>query len=153
MVLIYFFFEVRNGVKKGYLILQKGYELAEQYGKQQGCHLYNTGGSVATTALDILLSMGCKEIVCMGMDMAYTDNKSHAEGTAFAREIKVEQKQLISVKGILGNILYAPKNLNIYRKWIENRVSDEKNVVLINVSDGAYINGMKNITTSEWNEN
>lgn len=89
----------------------------------------------------------------MGMDMAYTDNKSHASGTAFAREIEVEDKQLISVKGILGNTLYAPKNLNIYRKWIENRVRNEKNITLINVSDGAYINGMKNIATNEWKEN
>ncbi len=147
------FFEVRNMVKQGYLILQKGYEPAEEYGKQQGYQLYNTGGSVTTTALDILLSMGCKEIVCMGMDMAYTDNKSHASDTAFARKIEVEHTQLIPVKGVLGNTLYAPKNLNIYRKWIENRVTYEKNMTLINVSDGAYINGMKNVPTNEWKKN
>lgn len=147
------FFEVRNSVQKGYLILQKGYETAEQYGKRQDYQLYNTGGSVTTTALDILLSMNCKEIVCMGMDMAYTDNKSHASGTAFEREIEVEHKQLIQVKGVLGDTLYAPKNLNIYRKWIENRVKNEKNTTLINVSDGAYINGMKNIATNEWKGN
>ena len=147
------FYEVRNVVNQGYLILQKGYEPAEQYGKQKGYHLYNTGGSVTTTALDILLSMECKEIVCMGMDMAFTDNKSHAAGTALAREIESEHKQLIPVKGILGNTLYAPKNLNIYRKWIENRVKNEKNTTLINVSDGAYINGMKNIATNEWKGN
>lgn len=146
------FYEVRNSVKQGYLILQEGYEPAEEYGEQKGWHLYSTGGSVTTTALDILLSMGCKEVVCMGMDMAYTDNKSHADGTAMARKIEQEKTQLIPVKGVLGNTLYAPKNLNLYRKWIEKRVSKVKNVLLINVSDGAYINGMKNIATNEWNQ-
>lgn len=146
------FYEVRNAVKQGYLILQQGYEPAEEYGKQKGWQLYSTGGSVATTALDILLTMGCKEVICMGLDMAYTDNKSHADDTAMARRIKQDNKVLLSVKGVLGNILYAPNNLTLYRRWIENRVRKVENIVLINVSDGAYINGMKNIATSVWNQ-
>lgn len=147
------FYEVRNSVKKGYLILQEGYEPAEEYGKEKGWHLYGTGGSVTTTALDILLSMKCKQIICMGMDMAYTDNKSHATGTAMARKVKEQQcNNLIPVKGVAGNIVYAPKNLNIYRKWIENRVSREEQVQLFNVSDGAYIKGMNNIATKKWKE-
>ncbi len=146
------FYEVRNRVKKGYLILQKGYAPAEEKAHKNGWHLYGTGGSVTTTALDILLSMNCTQIICMGMDMAYTESKSHADGTAMARNIGEEHnKNLIPVKGVKGDTLYAPKNLTLYRKWIENRVRKEE-VLLTNVSDGAYISGMDNISTDNWNK-
>lgn len=145
------FYQVRNQVNKGYLILQEGYLPAEEYGRQQGFHLYHTGGSVTTTALDILLWMECDEIICMGMDMAYTGNQTHASGTLGTRQIDgVQEKKLQCVKGVDGKNLYAPKNLNLYRKWIENRILKEKAIRLWNVSDGAYIQGMRNITTEEW---
>lgn len=147
------FYEVRNRVKSGYIILQEGYTPAEEKAYKNGWHLYGTGGSVTTTALDILLSMNCAQIICMGMDMAYTENKSHADGTAMARSIGEEQnRNLIPVKGVKGDTLYAPKNLTLYRKWIENRVRKEEQVLLTNVSDGAYISGMDNIATGNWNE-
>lgn len=147
------FYKVRNRVKNGYLILQEGYAPAEENARKQGWHLYGTGGSVTTTALDILLSMNCAQIICMGMDMAYTEQKSHADGTAMARNIGEEQnKNLIAVKGVRGDTLYAPQNLTLYRKWIEDRVKKEETVLLTNVSDGAYISGMDNIATDNWNK-
>lgn len=147
------FYEVRNRVKQGYLILQEGYAPAEEEAYKNGWHLYCTGGSVTTTALDILLSMKCAKIICMGMDMAYTGNKSHATGTAMVRNIgEAYNKNLISVKGVKGDILYAPRNLTLYHKWIENRIRKEEKVLLINVSDGAYISGMDNIAADNWNK-
>lgn len=147
-------YEVRNRVKQGYLILQKGYDLAEEYGNKKGRHLYETGGSVTTTALDVLLSMKCLKIICVGMDMAYTDNKSHADGTSMARSIgEAQNRELIQRKGVKGDTVYAPKNLDLYRRWIEKRIEKEHTIELMNVSDGALVKGMKNIPTNIWREN
>ena len=67
---------------KKYLICQNGYKKAEELAKQKGWHLYETGGSVTTTAFDVCIRLGCKSIAFIGLDLAYTGNLAHAEGAA-----------------------------------------------------------------------
>ena len=40
-----------------------------------------SGGSVATSAFDLLLNMGCKPIILIGQDLAYTGREIHSAGT------------------------------------------------------------------------
>lgn len=40
-------------------------------------------------------------------------------------------------------------SLDLYRKWIEKRISNEKNADIINVSHGARIKGMKEKSLEE----
>jgi hypothetical protein len=53
----------------------------------------------------------------------------------------------MEMTGIDGNPIKTSRILSIYRKWIENRLRQEKrDISLINVSRGVPIEGMKNIT-------
>lgn len=133
---------------KKYAAFQKGFELAESYAGKNGYSLISTGGSVSTTALDICIRFGAKEVICMGLDLAYTNNKSHAKGTISYSEM-VSGSTTPMVKSVAGDMIPTANNLHAYHRWIENRIRDEKNTKFINVSNGAYIKGMENISVEE----
>lgn len=127
---------------KKFLICQEGFEKAEDYGSEKGYNLFQTGGSVSTTALEIGIRFDCKRIIYVGLDLAYTNNYDHASGTAATSA--VTQNNLRQVKDIYGNMVGTSKNLDIYRKWIERRIKDVKGIEFIDATEGgAKIEGMK----------
>lgn len=121
-----------------YLIYQQGYEPAERVAEQRGYRMFQTGGSVTTTALEIGIQFGAKEIFLIGADMAYTNHCTHAAG--IGREI-LEKEDLRQVQAVDGGMVYTSKNLNLYRKWIERRIEGIKQPVIYNTSKGAKIAG------------
>lgn len=131
-----------------YAVFQKGYDDAEVYAAQHGIELVATGGSVSTTAIDICIRYGCKKIICLGLDLAYTDNQTHASGTLSEMNIS-DREGMYSVTGILGNEVKTISSLNMFRKWIEERIREESEIEFVNISNGAYIEGMKNLVPSE----
>ena len=131
---------------KKYAIFQKGFNMAEDYAREHGFRLVNTGGSVSTTALDVCIGLGCRKVICLGLDLAYTGNRTHAEGTLSDDEIS-ETQDMPMVKSVSGDMIPTSLNLSCYHKWIEHRIADERRVEFVNVSDGAYIEGMKNVGT------
>lgn len=127
-----------------YMVCQQGYDKAEVLAKSKGYNLYRTGGSVSTTSLDIGIQFGCKRIIYLGLDLAYTDKKDHATDTAYFN--KIESDDLRFVEDIYGNLVGTSKNLDIYRKWIEQRIKEAKgsNIEFIDATEGgAKIEGMK----------
>lgn len=125
-----------------YLILQYDYDKSEKYAKEKGVNLYKTGGSVSTTALDIGITLGCKRIIFLGLDLAFTDNFVHATNTS-RREL-ASTDDLRQIEDINGELVYTSKSLDIYRKWIENRIMDVKDLEIIDATEGgAKIKGMK----------
>lgn len=125
-----------------YLILQQGFKKSEEHANANGSRLFKTGGSVSTTALDVGISLGCKRIVFLGLDLAYTDNYVHAIGTS-SRDL-TSTEDLRQIEDINGNMIYTSKSLDIYRQWIENRIKDIKGIEFIDATEGgAKIKGMK----------
>ncbi len=127
---------------KKYITLQEGYPPAEEYGKANNHKLVRTGGSVATTALDVAIRMGCNPIVFVGQDLGFTDNKSHSSKT-YSRRI-FESQGLRDVEDIYGNTIQTSKNLYIYLRWIQNRIAEETGIEFIDATEGgARIRGTK----------
>lgn len=124
-----------------YMALQMGYEPSEKLSLSKGLMLFDTGGSVSTFAIDLPLRFHCSEIVCIGLDLAYVDDKRHAGESTKVNNMDDRLREVACVRG--GRIKTS-KNLDNYRKWIEKRLYDreEKDVILINKSEGAYIKGM-----------
>ena len=139
---------VQNYQGEKYIIYQKDFLQSEKIAKQMGHQLYQTGGSVSTTALDIGISFGCKRIIYLGLDLAYTNSYDHASGTASVNRIL--SNDLRQVKDIHGNLIQTSKNLDIYRKWIENRVIGINEIELIDATEGgAKINGFNIVKLNE----
>ena len=133
---------------KKLIALQKGYRQAEEYAKQHNHKLIETGGSVATTALDVAINMGCNPITFVGQDLAYTDGKSHSKDT-FSKDMD-SSKNLREIEDVYGNIVCAPKNLYSYLRWIQNRIKIEKDIKFIDATEGgARIEGTKIINLRE----
>lgn len=131
-----------------YAVFQKGYDEAEAYAERKKIELVTTGGSVSTTAMDLCIRYGCSRMVCLGLDLAYTNNQSHATGTL--SEIATNSKGgTYLVKSVDGKKVATIPSLNMFRKWIEQRIMNEQQVEFINISDGAYIDGMNNIATEK----
>lgn len=114
----------------------------------------DTGGSVACSGFSLLYKMGFETIILVGQDLAYTDNKSHADGT-FKEEMPEEDVAgMIRVKGNYEKDLPTIYNLTIYLNWFEMYIKGIKNynekVRIINATaGGAYIEGTELMTLEE----
>jgi hypothetical protein len=132
---------VENYKGKKYIVLQNGYKKAEMHATKMGYMLFETGGSVSTTALDIALQFDCKRIIFLGLDLAYSNNQDHAMDTPSVNEITSDNFRLVD--DIYGQKVSTSKNLDIYRKWIEKRIKDVRDVKIIDATEGgAKISGM-----------
>jgi hypothetical protein len=120
----------------------------KEYLRQQDKPEYvvDSGGSVATTALDIAIKMGGSPVILVGQDLAYTGGKNHAEYGTHMDINSPQLKNMRRVKGQDGKILYTSLGLLSYKYWIENRIEKE-NITFINATEGgAYINGMTHMS-------
>ncbi len=138
----------QNYKGRKYIICQRDFDKAEDFAREKNLMLFQTGGSVSTTALDIGISLGCERILFLGLDLAFTDHYVHAADTS-RRELASTQdlRQIIDIN---GNQIYTSKSLDIYRQWIENRIRQVKGIEFIDATEGgARIEGMKIMKLSE----
>lgn len=104
-----------------------------------------TGGSVACNCLSLLYKVGFDTIILVGQDLAYTDNKPHANGT-FKEVIEQEDTAgMLRVKGNYEDTVPTITNLKLYLEWFEEYIAaikEHRNVRIINATaGGAYIEG------------
>lgn len=127
-----------------YMIFQRDFPPAEEYAEKHGCMLFETGGSVSTTALDVCIRLQAARIIFLGLDLAFTDNLAHASGTS--NRAVADQDTLQPVKAYDGGVVYADHKFNMYAQWIEERLQQEdaKQIPVINATEGGrYIAGME----------
>ena len=109
-------------------------------------HIIGVGGSVANTCFDAAIVMGFKTIIFVGLDLAYTGNKTHVENTArFGMEI--DESTAEYVKDMYGELVKSSSEFNIYRSLIEDEITDNPHVNVIDATEGgALIKGTKIMT-------
>ena len=127
-----------------YIVYQNGYMKSELAAKEKGVNLYNTGGSVTTLAIDIMLQMKCKRLICVGLDLAFSNGFNHATETAHCSKVSEMNEFYRNVPSIDGKTVATNKGFDGFRKWIEARISNVKDVEIIDATEGgALIKGMK----------
>lgn len=136
-----------------YILFQRGYEPAEKMAESLGAELFETGGSVSTTALDLGIRFGCSEIIFLGLDLSYPGGFAHAEGTS--RRKILESENYREVEDVYGGKVKTSRSMDIYRKWMEKRIAKEQQenpsrTVFIDATEGgARIAGMQVRTMDE----
>lgn len=114
---------------------------------------FAVGGSVATLAFSLVCHLGFRKIIFVGQDLAYTGNKSHADGTFQEKMPQEDTKGFIMVPGNYEDELPTLSNLDGYRKWFGEYIEQwEKDhyVEFINATEGgARIEGTTLMTLSE----
>lgn len=123
--------------------------IVEKYNKTMP--ILGTGGSVANTAFSFLQLAGFETIILIGQDLSYPDNKYHASG-AFENEGEIENSvgKYYYVEDIYGNKVLTEKNMDLYRLWFEDVISDNTNINVIDATEGgARIKGTILMTLQE----
>ena len=144
-----YFDSVRRFKGKRYIVYQEGYNLSEKAAEENNLQLFRSGGSVSTLALDLAVMLGAKEIICLGLDLAYTYNQMHASGVDEINDIENDQGRII-LRSTGGEQIFTANTLASYHDWIETYITKTDGLPkLINISDGAYIEGMENLTVDE----
>lgn len=114
-----------------------------------------SGPSVANTAWDLLRQMGCHPIILVGQDLAYTDNRTHAAGTAHAQTVNPapaeEASRFIRVPGIDGQPVLSTRVFVTMREFFEQRIAQYRGKTLtINSTErGARIAGADTLPLKE----
>ena len=109
-----------------------------------------TGGSVANSALALLLYLGFQTIIFVGQDLAFTDGKGHVKG-AYEDEVANKEyvdknKFLLYVEDNEGGMIKTEAVFDRYRKWFEKKIEEYNNVKFINATEGgAKMNGAEYI--------
>lgn len=105
----------------------------------------DTGGSVACNGFSLLYKVGFNTIILVGQDLAYTNNKSYADGVENEKEEEVDTEGMIKVKGNYEEEVPTLSNLKLYIDWFEEYikgVKERRNVRVINATaGGAFIEG------------
>ncbi|WP_252233971.1 6-hydroxymethylpterin diphosphokinase MptE-like protein [Clostridium sp. ZS1] len=99
--------------------------------------IINTGKTVAVAMLDIAIKGGAKEIIFVGQDLGFLDNKSHA-GTGNEVAEDGVYKKVLSVDGSMIN---SNDGYMYFKRQIEKEIEQNPNVRFINSSKGARIKG------------
>lgn len=141
--------KVHKGPK--HILWQKGYPKAESMAVKLGDPLIQTGGSVATALLDLMVFLGAKKIALVGQDLAFTHGLSHANYSHAQRSVDESTSLYETTNYHQNGKVATAKNLTIYRKWFEDYALSNKEIELFNCTEGgAYINNWKHISLEDF---
>ncbi|WP_227394286.1 motility associated factor glycosyltransferase family protein [Jeotgalibacillus aurantiacus] len=113
------------------------------------------GGSVANFSLDIAMKLTSGPVCLIGQDLAYTAEKSHADGNRLSKKIEPQQKKLIPVKGYYGGEVKTDYPFLSMKNQFEHYLSIfNPNSRVFNATEGGvYIEGAKNISFEDFLNN
>ena len=111
-----------------------------------------SGGSVSTSAFDLLLNMGCNPIILIGQDLAYTGREYHCSGTYHNDDWIPKINRFLNLDSINQNIIrkrsfkyvksYGGDGLvisdyvfDLYKSWFEDSAK-RVSVEVVNSSNG-----------------
>lgn len=108
--------------------------------------LYHVNPTVTNGAFALCSSMGFKEVYMFGTDFGYTDpKKHHSRGTVYDDKdfvfFKEEFPSSIKVKGNFRDYVYTEDIFLFSKNVLEKQIRNNKNMVVYNTSDGAFIEG------------
>lgn len=110
-----------------------------------------TGGSVANNAFSFVQYLGFKNIILVGQDLAFTDNRKHASNVYQEKNLGEDKENSYTyVEGQNGEKLLTYANFKVYKDWFEGVINDNKDLNVINATQGgALIKGAKHISLKD----
>lgn len=122
------------------IIFQEGYDLAEAFAIKNDQPLFETGGSVATTAFSYIEWVGYDIVYLFGQDLGFSEKQTHASHSTSGREVMGKEK-LMKVLANDGMDIFTTKNLLAYKRWFDKKCEKTKLKVYNTAKKGAYIKG------------
>lgn len=111
------------------------------------------GGSVACAGLSLIYKMGFDTIILVGQDLAFTGNRSHADGTFQERMPERDTSRMRMVKGNYEEKVPTSEDFRLYLEWFGDYIKGMKqhrNVTVYNATEGgAFIEGTEIVSLKE----
>jgi hypothetical protein len=127
-------------------------EWIQQYLNADIGYIDYSGPSVSNIGFQVLKKIGCNPLILVGQDLAFTDNKSHADGTALKRENvdkTIVGMNKIMVEDIYGNQVLTSRSLYQIMKTFENLIQIYGGLIIDATEGGAKIKGTEIMTLME----
>lgn len=98
----------------------------------------STGGSVANSCFGLAEALGCKRIILVGQDLAYTGDKTHSKVTVRgAKHTAVEDlEHVIMGVDINGDPIRTSREFKMYREWFEDEIKSHPDLKVIDATEG-----------------
>lgn len=93
----------------------------------------STGGSVATAAFSVCLSLGFERIILVGQDLAYGENDLTHAGE---KEDGIKDSEIILVPGINGGMIKTRYDWNSFINWFQDAIAYYNKVDVIDATEG-----------------
>lgn len=135
-----------NQAKK---LFYSSHEFLERFYQSNGIEVedYTSGGSVATAAFSVCVSMNFNTIVLVGQDLAFDKDVTHVDGRVQKKNVDVGIRE---VEGIDGTMVKTRYDWSIYLDWFESAIYTCPNVEVIDATEGgAKIHGTKIMTLEQ----
>jgi hypothetical protein len=124
------------------------------------------GGSVSTSAFDLLYRMGAGQIILAGQDMAFSYNKTHTSGSLVeyvllkrntrTRTLETLSNKLtgsnltVKMQSNAGRTVNSDRRLLLFYWWFENKVKQLENCEVYTLSEeAAAVKGINYVPASE----
>ena len=112
-------------------------------------HMIGSGGSVANMCFDTAITIGFRTVIFIGLDLAYTGNKTHVENTA-RYGMAIEESTVEYTTDIYGNQVKSSGEFAIYRGLIEEGIAANPDMCVIDATEGgALVRSTKIMTFAE----
>lgn len=111
------------------------------------------GGSVACPGLSLLYKLGFETIILVGQDLAYTNMRTHADGTFEDKMPEIKKEGTVLVKGNYVDKIETDPSFKLFITWFNDYIAGMKEhskTTVINATEGgAYIEGTELMTLEE----
>lgn len=144
----------KPAIKEGqthFFVFNSGNSYLEDFINEENVdmHMIGVGGSVANTCFDAAIVMGFKTIIFIGLDLAYTGNKTHVENTA-RYGMAIDESTTEYTMDIYGNPVKSSGEFKIYRTLIEDEISANPQITVIDATEGgALVKGTEIMTFAD----
>lgn len=115
-----------------------------------------TGGSVATSAFDLAMKMGCSPVIFVGQDICYSSSATHADGTihmassSSAGGLPPEAAaEAFPARDIFGAPVLTTHKMESWRRWFELLITSCPAPALNATEGGIGIAGAENVSLAE----
>ena len=130
-----------------YSCMEYSDELVERLGNPEV--VLNSGGSVATIAFSVCVTVGFKTVVFVGQDLAYGEGGTTHTGSIVSGE-EVQGSIRYQVEGVNGNVVKTRNDWYIFLKWYESAILEYPNIMFLDATEGgAKIQGTSVTTLKE----
>ena len=122
------------------------------------------GGSVATTAWELSLYLGCDSIYFAGLDLSFPHKITHSKGSLFEKKAHYDENRLMPSESLSAKALYSAPSLckknykgedihsdirmELYAWWFESNIEKHGVKTYVLSNEGMYIPGIEFIEPS-----